>query len=134
NAHFLGMCISVNPPDVFIIVLNWNGWKDTNECIRSLEKLDYPNFHIIVVDNASTDDSVNKIQVQYPGVFILRTAENKGYAGGNNEGIRYAMANGADYIWILNNDTVVELGALWPLVEKMEKNSKIGICGSLLKD
>src|SRR5699024_4703877 len=71
---------------------------------------------------------------QYPCVFILRTAENKGYAGGNNEGIRYAMASGADYIWILNNDTVVEPGTLWPLVEKMEKNSEIGICGSLLKD
>lgn len=123
-----------NIPKVFIIVLNWNGWKDTNECLASLLKLGYSNFEIVVVDNASTDDSVNRIRQEFPDVQILRMDKNRGYAAGNNEGIRYALEHGTDYIWILNNDTVAEGDALWPLVKKMKADTTIGMCGSLLKD
>jgi GT2 family glycosyltransferase len=126
--------MTVNTPKVFIVVLNWNGWEDTNECLASLMKLGYPNFKILVVDNASTDASVSNIQQEFPKIRILQMSENRGYAAGNNEGIRYAMDHGADYIWILNNDTVIEPDSLWPLVKKMEKNKSIGMCGSLLKD
>lgn len=125
---------TVTVPNVFIVVLNWNGWRDTIECLASLRKMDYPDFHILVVDNASTDTSVDNIQREFPELPILQMSENKGYAGGNNEGIRYALEHGADYIWILNNDTVVEPDALWPLVNKMEAGPTIGMCGSLLKD
>jgi GT2 family glycosyltransferase len=125
---------SAQKPSVYIIVLNWNGWRDTIECVHSLKKLGYPNYHILVIDNASTDESINKIQNEFRDINILQMDKNKGYAGGNNAGIRYALAHGADYIWILNNDTVVDSNALWPLVKKMEENPTIGLCGSLLKD
>lgn len=125
---------SGNNPKVYVIVLNWNGWKDTIECIGSLKKLEYPNVHICVVDNASTNESVSKIQQEYPEIQILEMEQNRGYAAGNNAGIREALDHGADYMWILNNDTTVESDALWPLIAKMEEEKNIGMCGSLLKD
>jgi GT2 family glycosyltransferase len=93
---------------VAIIVLNWNGKKDTLECLDSIRKIDYQNFDVIVVDNGSTDDSVKVIQKKFPEVNILETGENLGYAGGNNYGMRYAIDNGADYILLLNNDVIVD--------------------------
>lgn len=117
-------------PRVFIIILNWNGWQDTLECLDSIEELDYPNFEVVIVDNASTDESVREIKDKYPGVVLLESTSNLGYAGGNNIGIRYAVQHHADYVWILNNDTVVDESALTSLVDKMENDPSIGICGS----
>lgn len=95
-------------PKVYIIILNWNGLKDTLECLESVFKLDYLNFEVIVVDNGSTDDSVNVILKTYPQVRLIENRENLGYTGGNNIGMRYAIERDADYIWLLNNDTIVE--------------------------
>ena len=92
---------------VTIIVLNWNGKKDTLECLESIHKIDYQNFNVIFVDNGSTDDSVKVIQQKFPKIYVLETGENLGYAGGNNYGMRYAINNGADYILLLNNDVIV---------------------------
>jgi GT2 family glycosyltransferase len=117
-------------PCVFIIVLNWNGWEDTCECLHSLEKLDYPNYEAVVVDNGSINYSVQNIKREFPGIKVIALAENSGFAAGNNVGIRYAMENDADYCWILNNDTVVDQKALCHLVNKMENDSAVGICGS----
>ncbi|CAG9932794.1 glycosyltransferase family 2 protein [Candidatus Nitrotoga arctica] len=97
---------------VSVIVLNWNGKEDTLECIGSIKQLHYPNFEIILVDNGSTDDSVETISRQYPDVTILKTGANLGYAGGNNVGIRWAIESGADYVLILNNDTIVSADLL----------------------
>jgi GT2 family glycosyltransferase len=119
-------------PRVYIILLNWNGWKDTIECIASLKALRYPNFEIIVVDNASENHSVQEIKNRYPKLTLIENAENRGFSAGNNTGIRYALKRDADYVWLLNNDTVVEPEALTPLVDKMEKNPSMGICGSKL--
>jgi len=99
-----------------IIVLNWNNAQDTLACLESLERLTYPNHEIIVVDNGSTDESVPRIRAAYPGVQLLETGANLGYAGGNNVGIRYALQQGADYVCILNNDVLVAPGLLEPLV------------------
>ncbi len=90
-----------------MIVLNWNGKDDTLECLASLSKVDYPRCRIIVVDNASSDDSVPAIKSAFPDVKVLRNRRNLGYAGGNNVGIRYALSQGYDYITLLNNDTIV---------------------------
>jgi GT2 family glycosyltransferase len=117
-------------PLVYVIVLNWNGWRDTVDCLTSLQKLDYSNCEIVVVDNASTDGSSGKIREAYPDVTLLRTETNLGFAGGNNRGIEHALERGAEYIWILNNDTVVDPKALAALVEEMVSDRSTGMVGS----
>jgi len=94
-------------PRVFVIILNWNGRDDTLECLASIKEMDYSNYEIVVVDNGSVDDSVDAILTQHPDITLLQTGVNLGYAGGNNVGIRWALKQGADYILLLNNDTIV---------------------------
>lgn len=125
-------------PKVYIVVLNYNGWKDTLGCLDSLLQLDYDDYMIVVVDNASTDESEEKIAEwrntkDSALVKYIQAGKNSGFAGGNNVGIKYVMTNSdAKYIWLLNNDTIVDSKALSKLVEVMESNHKIGICGSKL--
>ncbi|MDX9956635.1 MAG: glycosyltransferase, partial [Anaerolineae bacterium] len=95
---------------VAIVVLNWRKPVETLTCLESLAQLTYSNVEIIVVDNGSGDESVALIRRQYPGVQILETGMNLGYAGGNNVGIRHALAQGAEYICVLNNDVLVAPG------------------------
>jgi GT2 family glycosyltransferase len=116
-------------PIVYIIVLNWNGLQDTIVCLDSVVKLNYPNFRLIVVDNGSTDGSTDIISKNYPKVHFIENNENLGYAKGNNVGIRYALENNADYVWLLNNDTVVEQHALLNMVVEAEKDPLNGIIG-----
>jgi GT2 family glycosyltransferase len=94
-------------PLVYIIILNFNGWQDTLECLVSLEKLSYPNYKIIVVDNASRDDSVKVFKQRYPKLTLIASEKNLGFAGANNLGMKNAQLHQAKYIWLLNNDTVV---------------------------
>lgn len=117
-------------PYIYIILLNYNGYKDTIDCINSLNNIDYKNYKIIVVDNNSMDDSKEEISkyIEYNNnVIFIESKENLGFSGGNNLGIKYAMEHGADYICLLNNDTVVETDFLNPLVDIMEKDKSIGI-------
>ncbi len=114
-------------PKVIIIILNWNGLADTLECLNSLAKSNYRNTGIVVVDNASTDHSAEIISQTYPHVDVLRNSENEGFCKGNNIGIRYALERGAEYVWLLNNDTVVEVDTLSRLVETGESSSEIGL-------
>ena len=116
-------------PQVTIIVLNWNGLNDTLECLKSLSHLDYHRYEVVVVDNASTDGSVPAIRAHYPDVAVLETGENLGYTGGNNVGMRYALARGADYVLLLNNDTVVDPKIVERLVTFAESNPAAGIVG-----
>lgn len=98
------------PPSVFVIVLNWNGVNDTLDCLRSLNEVTYGNFKVLVVDNGSSDDSVARLR-RYEAPFpfeLIETGQNLGFAEGNNVGIRSAMAQGAEYVLLLNNDTVVD--------------------------
>jgi len=126
------MAAKVTSPLVAIILLNWNGWPDTINCLSSLINLSYQNYQIIVVDNGSTDDSVDRLHDTYPDQIIIETGVNKGFAGGCNVGIRHAFEIGADYIWLLNNDTVVEQESLTALVATLVNNSRIGAVGSVL--
>ncbi len=116
-------------PKVFIIILNWNGCADTIECLESLKKIDYPDYKIVVVDNASSDDSIDIIPRKYTEVSFIAVKKNLGFAGGNNVGIKYALENQADYILLLNNDTIVKPDFLTKLVEIAESDKKIGIAG-----
>jgi len=122
----------VNAPAVFIVILNWNGWRDTHVCLGSLKGLDYPNYRVVVVDNASEDGSEARLRELHPDVTLLQSGANLGFAGGNNVGLHYALQNGAEYVWLLNNDTLVEADALTELVEKMQREPGLGLCGSTL--
>lgn len=114
-------------PKVHIIILNWNGLKDTLECLDSVLKLDYPDFEVIVVDNCSSDGSVETIRRKYPQVILIENSRNLGFTGGNNVAMKYAMKAGADYVWLLNNDTVVEPDSLMKLVDGAEQSQEIGL-------
>lgn len=96
-----------NIPQVVVVVLNWNGAADTLECLASLNTSSYPSFRILVVDNGSSDDSVPRLLAAHPGLWLLETGSNLGFAGGNNVGIRAALAAEADIVLLLNNDTTV---------------------------
>lgn len=153
---------------VYIIILNWNGWQDTIECLESLQQLDYPNYRTIVLDNGSSNDSIERITAWASGketveskfvnyrndnkkirivhynrsvaekggiseveselsrlhssnkLVVIDNKENLGFAAGCNIGIRYALSSGADYVWLLNNDTVVAKESLSKLVNILE--------------
>lgn len=117
---------------VAIVLVNWNGRRDTLECLRSLQRLDYPDFRTIVVDNASTDDTVDAVCSEFGDVEVIEAESNLGFAGGNNLGIARALETGADCIWLLNNDTTVEERSLSALVEVLESDAHAGIAGSKL--
>lgn len=109
-------------PLVSIIVPHWNGIDVITECLESLQKTTYNNLEIIVVDNNSTDDSVNQIRSNFPKVNIFENTHNEGYAGGCNRGSEIAKG---EYLLFLNNDTIHEINWIEPLVGLLEKNSKI---------
>lgn len=119
---------------VEIVVLNWNGWCDTLACVSSLQQLDYPDFGLTVVDNGSTDDSVQRILAHRPEVRLLQTGVNLGFGGGCNVGVRQAIRNGAQYIWLINSDATVDRNALTALVRAAQDNSSLGAVGSVLFD
>ena len=172
--------IMQSPPAVAIIVLNWNGWKDTVECLESLQHLTYPCYQMILIDNGSSDDSIAKIKswcrgeiivdtalvkfshelkpveyiefdrlpaeknkntdfpvINYPPykkLIVIKLDENKGFTGGNNAGIAYALKKGYKYIWLLNNDMVVNEDALVEMIKVGQSDKRIGMVGSKFYD
>jgi hypothetical protein len=164
------MLVPQSQPVVSIIVLNWNRFRDTCDCLASLFALEYQRFQVIVCDNGSADGSLSEIRCWAQGAFrvdanatmqplrwmqINRTAleqrafdaqafriadlvivdnlANVGFAAGNNVGLRAAMVNSAaEFFWVLNNDTVVDRGALGALVKTMRALPECGMCGSTL--
>jgi GT2 family glycosyltransferase len=161
---------------VCIIIVNWNGWGDTIECLESVFRLEYDDFQVVLCDNDSTDHSLEYIRAWADGelscvqagnvlqdltsppvpkpiryseyeyhdierlvdatnenasLVLIRTGANRGFAGGNNVGLRYAMKRrDMDFVWLLNNDTVICKDALRSMVGEMRRNSSAGICGS----
>ncbi len=160
-------------PRVSIVVLNWNGWEDTIECLESLFQINYPNFDVILVDNASEDDSLEKIRdycsghlpvessffnynpynkpitaYEYNETFkkdkrplktenltkkhinLIKNGENRGFPGGNNVGIKFALEFfDPEYILLLNNDTVVDENFLGELIKNGDSRDDVGILG-----
>lgn len=163
---------------IYVVILNWNGWTDTIECLESVLRSEYANFHVVVCDNDSSDNSLEKIEswargelkftysgpeelkkyitpgitkpVQYhiAGDFesdgnradhnltLIQTGSNLGYAGGNNIGIKYSLQQGdCDYVWLLNNDTIVKPDTLSNMLKHSQKLLDLGVkntCGSLV--
>ena len=169
-------------PKVFIIILNWNGWEDTIECLESLYDIWYPNYEVVIVDNDSQDDSLARIRAYARGavavgsastphncrieplhrvtsytrreaegiqattlskkmagesrnkasngsLVIIQNEQNFGYPEGNNIGMRYALKASADYVLLLNNDTVVDNYFLTELVRAADADASIGVIG-----
>ena len=119
-------------PLVAIVVLNYQGEKDTVDCVRRLREQDYPNYRIVVVDNASPDGSEARLRAALPGETIVQRGRNLGYGDGNNLGIEMALAEGADFIWIVSPDVHVAPDCLRHMVTLMERRSEIGICGPVV--
>lgn len=166
--------------NVYIILLNWNGWQDTVQCIGSILNSTYKHFRIVVCDNDSSDDSLVHIKAWADGrlhpdndqtgpvlalpdaswtkplryvefnrkqaesavpaedvvsddaMVLIQTGANLGFAGGNNVGIRYALNQRADYIWLLNNDTLIEPHTLKVLTDSMNEAPNTGLLGSVI--
>jgi GT2 family glycosyltransferase len=119
----------MTPASVAIIVLNWNNYSETIECLNSLERITYPRYEIILVDNGSTDRSEEILRERFPRLTILQTGKNLGFSGGNNLGIRSALEKEHSYILLLNNDTLVEPEFLNSMVQQAEGDPAIGLVG-----
>ena len=114
-------------PLLSIILVNWNRSQDTLNCIQSIVASTYPNFNIIVVDNGSCDDSLMELRQNQSKFILLEAGSNLGFTGGNNLGIRHALAHGADYVFILNNDTVIANDCIEKMISAAENDKSIGI-------
>jgi hypothetical protein len=112
---------------VVVVVLNWNGRADTLACLDSLRAVSREDVQILVVDNGSTDGSVPAIRVAHPGLELVETGRNLGYAGGNNVGIERAVAAGADFVLVLNNDTTCAPDLVDRLLEAAARHPRAGL-------
>ncbi len=119
----------MSPPRVAVIVLNYNGKEVTLQALPSISQMRYPSFDVVVVDNASTDDSVSAIRAAHPELAIVTVDVNQGAAGGYNLGMRWALDRGYDYLLILNNDIEVHPDLLTELVAVAERTPTIGAVG-----
>jgi hypothetical protein len=111
-------------PKIGIIIINYNGEKYTNSCIRSIFKSSYQNYLIIVVDNASTDNSVQLLKEEFNNkIILIKNKDNLGFSGANNIGIKYALENGCEYVVLLNNDTEIDKDLIKNMVKTSIKNN-----------
>ena len=121
-----------NFPEVAVIILNWNGLKDTRECLNSFKKVSYPNLHIVVVDNGS---AVNEAEIlrrefkhQFKHFHSIRLERNLGFCGGNNAGIKYAQEHiKPKYYMLINNDVIVHPKFLENMIRALEADPLAGM-------
>jgi GT2 family glycosyltransferase len=116
-----------------IVVLNWNGLADTLECLASLQKSSYGFYRAYVVDNASATNEAEIIAVKFPEICLLKQNENLGFCAGNNIGIRKALAEGAEYIMLLNNDTMVAEDSIEKLLNDFKSSGAGAISPVILE-
>lgn len=119
-------------PKVVIVILNWNGLADTLECLGSLSTIDYVSKEVVVVDNGSESNEADAIKRQFPDVHLIKNKKNLGYTGGCNQGMQYALEQTADYVLLLNNDTVVTADFLKTMVEFYETTSGVSAISPLI--
>ena len=114
-------------PRVGIVVLTYNGLRDTVECLESLRRLAYPSYEVLVVDNVSTDGTAAVLRKDFPEAAIISVPPpNRGFAPGMNAGLREALRRGYDYIFAINNDTTIDPACLAELVAVMERHPEAG--------
>ncbi|HWE82558.1 MAG TPA: glycosyltransferase family 2 protein [Gaiellaceae bacterium] len=118
---------------VAVVILTWNGRDDTLACLRSLSAVTEPELVPIVVDNGSTDGTVEAVRDAFPGIELIETGANLGFAGGNNAGIRRALELGASHVLVLNNDVEVDPRFVSALMDEAERRPDAGaLCSTIL--
>ena len=120
----------LGPPNgafVVVVILNWNNLPDTLECVESVLKSDYRRLAVWVVDNGSDENPTGPLGERFPSVRVIRLADNLGYSGGNNVGLKLAIDLAAQYVLLLNNDATVAPDTITRLVAAMEADSRIGM-------
>ena len=115
-----------------VLLININGYKITKDCIDSVKKNTYRNFEIILLDNGSSDNSGELLRLEYPEIVYLQSKENLGFAQGCNICAGEALKRGADYLWLLNNDTIIDKNALSELISCIESSEDVGAVGSMI--
>ncbi len=121
-------------PKVTACIVTWNGKDLLKRLLVSLDSVEWPDLHVIVVDNASNDGTSNMMESEYPGVEYIYLERNLGYSAAINRGIESSIARDDDYIWVFNNDVVVTPDSLKKLVELMESDPCLGVAGPLVLD
>ncbi|MFO7974571.1 MAG: glycosyltransferase family 2 protein [Candidatus Hydrogenedentota bacterium] len=119
-------------PRVMAVVLTWNDYEMAQRCIASLRDNDYPNLEIILVDNGSGFDTVTPLKEAFPELHIVALDKNYGFTGGCNRGMEKALEEGADYVFLLNNDTIVATNAVRELVNEMEERPGAAMASALI--
>lgn len=115
----------------WLVIVNYNGWEDTIKCLHSVEPL-ISQCQTVLVDNASNDDRCDEMRKQFPWCHVVREAENGGWAGGNNAGLKYALERDAQWVVLLNNDTTVDAGIINQLQQAIRENPEYGIIGPVI--
>lgn len=119
----------------WIILVNWNKPELTAACIRSLQNTSQmESVKLLIVDNGSSDGSVTTLEQQFPHILVLETGRNLGFAGGANLGFKFAMANGAEYVGLVNNDVEFEDGTVAALMDSLQSHPSIGVVCPLVSD
>jgi GT2 family glycosyltransferase len=116
------------------VLVNWNAGEDTAACLAWLHRIDYPALDIVVVDNGSTDGSVQRIRACYPDLPLIEAGSNLGYGEGNNLGIEWARQRSAELVWIVNGDTEIPPACLRLLVDCLSRIRRLGIVGPAARD
>ncbi len=122
------------PPFVVAVVLTWNDHEMAQTCIASLYENDYPNMKVVVVDNGSRFDTITPLKTAFPKLTVVALDKNYGFTGGCNRGLEKALEMGADYAFLLNNDTIVDKRAVTELVKAMEEDQQIGLASAIILD
>src|SRR5262249_1871243 len=113
-------------PLVNIIVLHWKNYRSTQLALTSIKKLTYLNYKVILVVNFSNDGCVERLEIEFPDVHVLRNSQNLGFSRGCNKGILYACQQGVEYILLANNDVELEPGSLTAAVAAAEHDLSVG--------
>jgi GT2 family glycosyltransferase len=119
-------------PTVYVAVLNWNKEADTAACLDSLLAQRGADLRILLIDNASSDGSGERLRARYSSICYLQTGENLGYTGGNNRGIQWARARGAEWVLVVNNDTVLERDCIRRLLEVAVAEPRVAAVAPLI--
>jgi len=119
-------------PNIWIVLLTYNGIDDTLKCLRSLENIKDPRMSVVVVDNGSNDNPLPAVQTGFPWAHTVKNADNFGFAGGNNRGIEYALEHGADWVMLLNNDTIVSENFIERMADAVAAHPGYSIIGPVI--
>lgn len=119
-------------PLVFILILNFNGQATLPACLQSIFRLRYPSFRVVIIDNASTDGSFENMKQKYAQAHFIKNSENVGFARGMNVGIRFALNHGAEYLWLINQDTSIAVDSLEILASLMSRHPRVGMVSPLI--